>query len=342
MKKIIACFLALFCFVAVLKAQNAEKDEIIKINTTLVSVPVVVSDRQGRYVPGLKVEDFTILQDGKKQEIGFFATEEEPLNVAVMLDTSRSTEMVLDKIKAAAKNFIQILQPADRAMIVSFDYDIHVLSPLTSDRTTLEKAIKKVEVGETPGTVMRDAVEQIVEKDFANVKGRKAIILLTDGKDAGSYTDKSDLLNMLEESDVMLYSVLYQTSIEQILQRRRMGGMNRGGVFGGGMGRGRMGGNFPRGGRRDDRIRERQKEKNAEAEDYLQQMSELTAGRFYNKNVTDLQETFETIADELRKQYRLGFYPESDTDKTTSHEIKVKVARQDIAVRARATYRPAQ
>ena len=204
--------LGLSILVAEAQAQEVQQDEPIRINTTLVSVPVVASDRQGRYVAGLKVEEFTLYQDGILQTISYFGTEEEPLNVALLLDTSRSTKDVLGKIKDAAKDFIKLLQPDDRAMVMTFDFEVNVLSPLTNDRKRLEKAIKKVEIGERVGTVMRDAVLEAVERNMTKVKGRKAIILLTDGKDHGSSVSRDALLDRLEESDVMVYSVYYQTN----------------------------------------------------------------------------------------------------------------------------------
>lgn len=324
MKTIIsAIFFLIICSstISVYAQQEVEQGEVIKVNTTLVSVPVVVSDRQGRYVSGLTQGDFTLYQDGVKQTVSFFATEEEPLNVAILLDTSKSTKEVLGKIKDAAKDFIKLLQPNDRAMIVTFDYQVNVLTPLSSDRKVLEKAIKNVKIGERVGTVMRDAIQETVSRSFENVKGRKAIILLTDGKDFGSYQTEASLLNNIEESDVMVYSVFYKTG--QNFNQRRM--------------RDIFGGNFPR--RMPDRNRSRNNRMNEDAMEFLEEMAEKTAGRFYEKDVTDLKITFELIADELRKQYRLGFYPKDVDESKTIHALKVKVARTDIAVRSRTTYR---
>lgn len=322
----------LFCFGALnfkVSAQDKGSDEIIKINTNLVSIPVVVSDRDGRYVPSLVQNDFTIYQDGKKQDISFFATEEEPLNVAILLDTSKSTQDILDDIKDAAHDFVRLLLPNDRAMVVTFDYQVTNLSPLTADRRMLNDAINNVEIGEFAGTVMRDAIQNTVNRAFANVKGRKAIILLSDGKDHGSTPTKDELLNQLEESDVLLYSVFYNTTG----RRNFFNTGGRRGIFGGG---------FPNNNpRREARQRERQAMVNEDAISYMSQMSELTAGRFYNDEDTDLRRTFAIIADELKKQYRIGFYPgdESSSGADTVHQIKVKVSRNDVAVRARATYR---
>lgn len=309
----------------VLHAQEVGPDEVVKINTTLVSVPVIVNDRQGRYISGLRAEDFTVFHDDKPQTIGFFAAEEEPLTIALLLDTSLSTRDVLGKIKDAAKNFTKLLQPADRCMVVSFDYAVHVLSPLTSDRLGLEKAIKQAEIGEYAGTVLRDAVFQVVNRTLAGVKGRKAVIVLTDGKDHGSYPTQSELLYTLEESDSMVYTVFYKTELPFPMFRR--GGMRGRFPPRGPMGRGRGQAEI------DDQ----------DAMEFLTQMSDATAGRSYNRDVTDLKKTFQLIADELRNQYRLGYYPTQDTASDGAlHKIRVKTARQDMIVRARTTYRSKQ
>ena len=340
MKTHILIFALVFCCAAAfdVKAQNKETDEVIKVNTNLVSVPVVVNDRQGRFIPNLKQSDFSIFQDGEPQEISFFAPVEEPISVALLLDTSKSTRNVLGEIQDAADDFIKLLKPADHAMIVTFDYQVNALSPLTSDRRALEQAIGQVDIGEYAGTVMRDAVAEVVDKSFADVKGRKAIILLTDGKDHGSSPTQQELLNKLEESDVMVYTVFYDTAARRFFRRDdNLGGMRRGGGL---SGRGGMiDEDFPRP-RQQERRRERQARANENAVNYLSQVSELTAGRFYQDENIDLQKTFTLIADELKKQYRIGYYPKEETIQNDAvHQIKVKVSRPDVAVRARATYR---
>src|SRR5262245_13476940 len=95
--------------------QRQDPDQTFKIDTTLVSVPVIVSDRQGRYIAGLKASDFRLYEDRVKQQIAFFADTEEPINVALLLDTSKSTSWVLDDIKKAAKDFVKQLRSQDRA-----------------------------------------------------------------------------------------------------------------------------------------------------------------------------------------------------------------------------------
>ena len=312
-------------------AQNKTPDEVIKIDTALVSVPVIVSDRQGRYVPNLAVKDFTLYQDDVKQNIEFFAATEEPLNIALLIDTSRSTTRALGDIKRAALDFIELLKPQDKAMIVSFDYQTQILTPLTSDRNNLRRAVERAQIGEEYGTTLREAVDETVNRSFAGLKGRKAIVLLTDGVDFGSSVSTEDLMYSLEESDTLIYPIFYQQNGD--LGVRNRGGImlprgGRGGIFGGRL---PGGGNFP-GRRRVEKL-------NQKAEEFLQQLADATAGRFYRSDVADLNATFKNVVDELRFQYRLGFYPPDGAGEDVVHQLKVKVARSDVAVRARSSYR---
>jgi len=314
-------------------AQTTDEQAAIKLKATLVNVPVIVSDHEDHYLSGLRAEDFTLYNDHVKQTIAVFEATEEPLNVALLLDTSKSTRDVLDDIKEAALNFIKRLRPQDRAMIVSFDYDIHRLSQLTADRRVLERAVKNAEIGTYPGTVLRDAVIKVTNESLRQVQGRKAIVLLTDGKDHGSVIGEGESLDAAEESGAMIYAIFYRTAFAPRFDGRRGGWRRRGGVFG-----------EPPPGRAPgrERRRERQERNNEDAADYLNQLASASAGRFYRSEVTDLKKTFDLIADELRHQYRLGFYANSDTGEGTIHHLTVQVARPDTVVRARRSYRAGQ
>ncbi len=329
-------FLLLICliFVDFTYAQDEiidETEDIVKIETRLVSVPVLISDRNGRFVSGLKEKDFTIYQDGIKQEIAFFGDESEPISVALLLDTSYSTTEVIDKIKNAAYDFIRLLDKNDRAMILSFDTDVKVLGNLTSDRYDLFNAIKNAKAENVSGTVMRKTVNDVINPLFAEVTGRKAIILLTDGKDFGSEISETELLYNLEESDLLVYSIFYSTELNKYLSTDPS-------VI-----NGRMTKNIPGAGvQRSEKNRlrmEQIKKSNLEATAYLKKMSELTAGTFFERDVTDLRDTFKTIVEELKNQYRIGFYPPDEETRGIVHNLKVDVDRKNVVVRSRKTYR---
>jgi VWFA-related protein len=344
---------------AAAQTQKQESDQTIKIDTTLVSVPVIVSDRQGRYIAGLKASDFTLYEDRVKQQIAFFADTEEPINVALLLDTSKSATWALDDIKQAARDFVKQLRQRDRAMIVSFDHDAVALCELTSDRKTLEHAIGDAQIGERFGTKLRDAVDAVMKEEFSAVKGRKAIVLLTDGKDYGSEVDEQTLMESAAESDTLIYSVFYR-SLPPWLDSDRQSPRGRRGRPGrwpeSRLWMGRRNRSFtpatrlpdppqrPDGDGRRRRRAGRIEERNEEAMDFLRRLSEVSAGRYFSSEVSDLKQTFGQIVEELRHQYRLGFYP-PDHPAGSIHNIKVEVgieaARPDVVVRSRRSYRVA-
>lgn len=321
------------------KAQDKEPADVIKVYSNLVSVPVIVSDHLGRYIPSLQRQDFKLYDNDMEQNVSYFDAAQEPLNIALLLDTSRSTEAVLDDIKKAAKDFLKELRPQDRAVIISFDYEVQQLSPLTSDRKVLEQAIKKAKVGDYFGTLLNDAVMEATEQTLRSVTGRKAIILLTDGEDAGSRVTEEQLLAYATESDAMIYSIYYESSMRGPFGRQRPF-PRRGGVFGRG---GPMGGGSPRRqgpgpGQRGQRGQRRGEREESGAE-FLARLSEVSAGRYYQSSKTDLKKTFVLIAEELRNQYRLGFYPDALARDGSLHRLKVRVDQPDVAVRARGQYR---
>jgi Ca-activated chloride channel homolog len=312
-----------------LKAQTdkpREPDEVIKVYSNLVNIPVIISGRDGRYVAGLTQEDFKLYDNNTEQKLAFFDTTEAPLNVALLLDTSRSTAGVIDDIRKAAKSFLKNLRPQDRAMVVSFDYAIHKLSPMTSDRKVLERAIKEARVGEPIGTMLDDALIDVIQNDLKPINGRKAIVLLTDGEDAGSRWDAEDVLSAATESDTMIYPIYYAQEFPFRPSH---------GIFGG---RGKRRNRFPRQHGQGPRAIRNEREGEF-AIDFLTQLAEVSAGRFYRSEKTDLKQTFLLIADELRYQYRLGFYPDERARDGAIHQLQIKVDHPEYAVRARTQYR---
>lgn len=341
-------FLMLLILPAELRAQTPQPDkQVRKGEKTLVSVPVTVSDREGRYISGLKKEDFNLFEDGVKQNVAFFATEDEPISIALVLDTSGSTKDVLDKIKRAAGDFIELLNPDDKCQIVTFDSQVRILNSFTSDKQMLAQSLDKARSATEDGTVLFRAVEQVARQSFTNIQGRKVIVLLSDGKDFGSSLTKDELLSRLEELDVMIYTVFYQTgagsakpavapngTIREEKETPKMSEKKTpkkkkgytifipvpGDVY------------------TEKDVKLTEKASGAEAINSLKQMSEMTAGRFYLSETPDLGEIFKKIGGELRQQYRLGYYTK-DASGAGVREIVVKVGRTDAVVRARGKFR---
>jgi hypothetical protein len=190
-----------------------QKDvETVKINTDLVVVPVIATDLNGLYIPDLKQEEFSLEEDGVKQEIAFFATISAPFHVVLLLDTSASTQEKLTSIKRAAVTFIEQLQTKDRVKVISFDDEIRDLNDFTSDRVLLKVAIEKTRPGQ--GTKLYDAVELAISS-VRKIQGRKAIVLFSDGVDW--HSDQASFegtLRGLDEEGIIVYPIRYDTRAE--------------------------------------------------------------------------------------------------------------------------------
>ena len=283
-------FMALFfllLFVVPVAAQDEEDNTPVKVDTLLYTIPLTVSDRKGTYIAGLKKEDFTIYEDGLSQKIELFLNEDAPMNVAILLDTSYSTRDVLDNIQKAARDFIKILRPEDRAVIVSFDERTVFLTKLESDRKTLSGAIERVRVSSVNGSNMYEAIERVTANYFAALKGRKAIIALTDGMVTGRGTSAQQILDTLQKSDTFFYPIIFKT-----------------------------GGNSAR--------------KRPVLVELLQIMAQESGGKFYEKDSTKLKEAFQSIAEDLKYQYLLGFYPRNTN--TRAARIRVTVENEKLIV----------
>jgi VWFA-related protein len=317
---------ALLFSAPLVRSQEPQTAETITIDTNLISVPVIVSDRDNRYVPNLKVDVFHLFDNQVEQKISLFDTGEEPLNVVVMLDTSLSTSGVLDDIKKAAKEFLKDLRPQDRAMIVTFDWETKKLTDLTNDRRQLEDGVKRAKVGKYAGTLLNDSLSDISTHVLQPIRGRKAIILLSDGEDHGSVTNPDDLITAESEGDAMIYSIYYRPEMQRMFDRPGRGGFpGRHYPFHHATQQ-RPG--FPRG---------RPRRRN-EGFELMQKLAEVTGGRFYQGETKELKETFALIAEELRHQYRLGFYPEDLKRDGAVHALMVKVNLPDVSVRSRHEY----
>ncbi len=292
-KQLLLVFLFAILLTSVARAQD-EDDTPIKVDTLLLTTPLVVKDRKGRYIAGLKKENFSIVQNHEKQEIEFFYGEESPMNVAVLLDTSASTREVLDKLQKAAHDFVKVFRPEDKGIIVGFDNQTLFLSGLTSDKKQLTNAIDKARINENAGSDMNRAVVQIVKNYFAALKGRKAIIVLTDGMVIRRDVSTQQTLDTLIESDTVFYPIVFKTEFYA------------------------------------DAMSKPRKPLPIEMLGFL---ADGTAGRFYAKEASNLKEAFQSIAEELKKQYLIGFYPQVGETRKSSRNIKITVIdRKDLFV----------
>jgi VWFA-related protein len=292
-------------------------------------------DRYGKYIGDLRKSDFHLFDQGVEQKIAYFATVDQPFTVALVLDTSDSTHFKLDEIQNAAISFVRLLQPQDRVMVVSFDDQIKILTEPTSDREVLAQAIRKTRNG--GGTRLYDAVATVIKKKLSATSGRKAIVLFTDGVDTTSRSDSySSTLRLAQESEAGIYTVGYDTSSQ-------FGTLGQGGIpmpgSHGNIGLGIPGwpggnggrGGYPGGGSNDPEYRR--------ADQYLHELADVSGGRFYRGDtIVDVSSAFAQVADELRRQYSLGYYPRPVGEPGQLRTIKVRITKPDLVIRARESY----
>ena len=317
--------------------EEVDAGDIIKVNTTLVTIPVSVMDRDGRYVPNLLKEDFRIWEDGVEQDVAFFQSVDKPFSVVLMLDTSPSTQFRLEDIQNAAIDFVNQLRPDDRVMVVSFNDDIKVLSEFTTDRAKLHRAIERAHTDD--GTRLYDALDMVMNQQLSRVQGRKAIVLFTDGVDTTSKrADYQTNMTDAQELDALIYPVQYDTSqdmnVGNFPAQIDVWGQILGGIFGGG-GRGgvyRRGGGYPRSrgtSRGDYEL----------AGQYLQELANTTGGREYRADsLQNMSYAFANVAEELRRQYSIGYYPKRPPQAGQRRQIRVRARQPNLAVRARDSY----
>jgi len=243
-----------------------------------------------------------------------------------LIDTSGSTQFRLDDIQDAAIKFVDRLKSTDSVMVMSFDDRIRVQCNATTDRDVINKAIHKTNTG--GGTRLYDAVAEILNKHLKTIPGRKAVVLFTDGVDTASYRSSYErTVRLAEESDAPIYSVDYDTS-------------GSGGVTGSSVplpgGGGVLGWPFPRTGGPGGGVT-RGDYKRAVA--YLHTLSDSTGGRFYSDDsLFGIAQAFTWIAQELGRQYSLGYYPSTAGKDGERRQIKVKMTEADLVVKARDSY----
>lgn len=314
--------------------EEVDAGDVIRVSTTLVTIPVSVMDRDGRYIPNLQKEEFRIWEDNVEQEVAFFQSVDKPFSVVLMLDTSPSTQFRLEDIQDAAISFVDQLRSDDRVMVVEFNGDINILSDFTNDRSKMHRAIRRAETDD--GTSLYDAVDLVMNQKLNRVSGRKAIVLFTDGVDTTSRrADYQSNIMDAQEMDALIYPVQYNTAQDMnvgnfppVQQPVDIFGQILGGIFGGGRRRG--GGGRGRGTAQGDYN---------VANRYLVELANSTGGREYRADsLSNMSYAFANVAEELRRQYTIGYYPKRTPQAGQRRMIRVRSRQPNLAVRARDSY----
>lgn len=342
-------------------SEEVDEGDVVRVETQLVTVPAVVTDRTGRPLAGLKAENFVVLEDGKPQHLTNFATTETPFEIALLLDTSGSTREELGLIRDAANVFINALRPGDRVGIVAFNNvprnasvtaTVEVLSGLNSDRQALRAAIEKL--GTSNGTPFYDGLARVADQVFRDppreeVRGRRAVVALTDGVDSSSDSGYDDARAKLARAGVASYFI--QVNTEDYVEDRLLKDCQDDG-------------RLALSAKQLERFR-RLFVPQADKEDYqdfcrMGQFERMDISRqLYNlarKEMTEMARTsggkafaatsvqeagaaFAQVANEIGTQYSLGYYPSNKVRDGRFRQIKVEMRGvRDATVRAREGY----
>ena len=336
------------------------KEDVIRVDTQLVDVPIAVNNANGMPVRGLNAANFVIYEDGKRQDVVDFSATAAPFEVALLLDTSGSTRADLQLIQRSAQDFIASLRPGDRVSIIAFNTErredtafavSEILCPLTDDHKRLNDAISRVRTSN--GTPYYDSLLQVVEKVFRDPpkeesRGRRALVALTDGVDSTSAADFTSARQELGQAGIISFFIKVDTrdffensllgdcqtairfSAAQIKRYYRSFGpkaniekaVNFCGL-----------GDFER--------LAISKKLYEIADTEMSDIARASGGRVFP--VADLSEArsaFKNVADEIGTKYTLGYYPSNDKHDGTYRKIKVemKSVPAGTLVRAREGY----
>jgi VWFA-related protein len=342
----------------------AQDKPAISVDVKVVNVLATVRDKKGQIVTNLGQDDFKLEEDGRPQTITYFAREADlPLTLGLLVDTSMSQRRVLPDERDASRSFLaDLLRDQDQAFLIHFDRQVELLQDLTSSHQKLESALRLLEIappendsgsgnggggggypggggGGYPGggggsqrrvrggTALYDAIYLASDEIMRKQKGRKAVIVLSDGVDHGSKETLEHAIETAQRTDTIVYSILFADE-EAYSGFGRPGGGYGGGPYGGGGGPyGRRGGGYPR-----------FPEERPDGKKILTQISTETGGRMFevSKKQT-VDQIYHQIEDELRSQYSLGYTPDSNSA-WGYHKLHVTVKQKDDVVQARQGY----
>ncbi len=265
----------------------------------LVSLNVTVTDGT-KYVTGLEQEDFEVYEDGAKQTLSFFSHVQQPIALAILLDTSNSMEDKLATAQEAAIGFVRRMKKDDVIEVVEFNSQVRVPQPFTNDMTALERAIRQTSVNGSTSLynaiyVSLRALKDERAKNAEEIR-RQAIVVLSDGDDTSSVIEYDDVLDLAKRSETAIYAIG--------LRQQETG-------------RGKF----------------------KEAEFVLRQLSQETGGRvFFPTSVTELPKIYEQISEELASQYTMAYSSKNPMRNGAWRRIDVRVNKQGLTARTRRGY----
>lgn len=342
------------------KVRDRISDDVLEIETRLVEVPIVVTDRSGRPIAGLDAESFEVLEDGVRQEIASFSSTDAPFEVALLLDTSGSTRSELQLIVRAAEYFIRSLRPGDRVAIVSFNQKVsgrrveaysEIVSDLSEDKDGLAKSLSQI--GTSSGTPLYDGLLMVAKDIFGNppeprFRGRRALVALTDGVDSTSFWDFKKAESALARSGIVSYFVNIDT--RERFEENLLGDCNSATHFSDSQIR-KYWDQFPRNAKMErvydfckigDFVRlDISKRLYELAADEMLQIAGRSGGRvFPAADIRDAAKAFGEVAKEIGSKYSLGYYSTNEERDGSYRKITVRLKGlpPGVEVRAREGY----
>jgi len=366
-------------------AAPASATPTLSVDARLVNIPVVVLDKRGALVRNLTKDNFEIKVDDHPQTIHYFNVDTDlPLTLGLLVDTSMSQRNVLDEERSASFAFLDDMMngPADRdkAFVVQFARQTDLLQDVTSSKPKLQAGLKELttasEGGDSGGrnsgsgsgsdssdssagrgrrgggTTLYDALFLSSDEVIGKQKGRKAVIILSDGVDSGSKESLASSIEAAQRADTIVYAIYYQGRETGGFQQnrqddRRGGGYPGGGYPGGGYPGGGYpggGGGYPGGGRGGGGQQRPQDISRPDGKKILQRMADETGGRLFEVSKKEtLADIYKEIGEELRAQYRLGYTPDKDTGSEGFHRIDLSFSKstanaKDLFIQARYGY----
>jgi Ca-activated chloride channel family protein len=280
----------------------------IQIRVGMVSLPVVVTNGRGEYVTDLKKEDFTVIDNGKTQEIAGFLTVEEPISVALVLDSSDSMKTYLKTIQNEAIRFVSFLKKEDGLAILSFADEVVMWESFSLYGKKNPMAIRRIE--SRGMSAVYEAVwlslEQVLKHEF----GRKALVLFSDGIDNRSQTvTEEETLDQARRTEATIYCIYFNAGKKRSVRFP-----------------------FPGGGGEE-------KAEYAAGREYLAKLSGFSGGVLVDtKKIGDLGSAFRKIARELSSQYSIGYYPSNLQRKGEFHDVEVRMKRPGLTARTKQGY----
>jgi VWFA-related protein len=292
--------------------QTGEEDDVIRVETNLVSVNVsVYSSKLRTNVGMLEQKDFAVTEDGRPETISFFGTTDVPFDLVLLLDLSGSTSGKRDLIRKSTQRFIEAARPSDRLAIVTFADSPNVVSPLTDDRKQLLKSIKKIE-GDG-GSNIWEALKFTLDQVFGpkTTARRRAVVLMTDGIDSSlsgwvdSNVSFADLVEAIRRNDTLIIPICLDT--QEYLGASR--------------------GDFAK------KIVEN-------ARNALELLADESGGLFYKaRKIEDLNGVYDQVIEDLGKVYSLGYKPTNEKRDGSWRAVKIEITNQpDLKARARPGY----